>query len=295
MKITLDENRSGAGIPIRKLSRVHSGRIGGPRILQNQAALLTEKLISAERQLAQKSREVEKLRDNSFKRLGMAVHCLRNPASGILSATEYLIEDTELLLGPEHAVVLESLHASSSFLLQAIDNVLNVSSMECGKLRLDFRPTDLLLLVKRALSLNELSSARRAVRMHVSSRCETLILRADPLKITQVIDNLLSNAIKFSNRGSSVEIQIEVQPKRVCLSVRDEGPGISADRLGKIFEPFESAEPDWVSNKGGMGLGLTVSKRIIEAHNGQISVASSPGHGSTFSVVLPIKHTLKRV
>jgi len=292
MKITLDESRPPIRTRIQELSGIVRERIRPPKILENQVALLTEKLLCAERELAQKSLELEKLRDSNFKRLGMAVHCLRNPASGILSATEYLIEDTALLLGPEHAVVLESLHASSSFLLQAIDNVLNVSSMECGKLRLDFRPTDLLLLVKRALALNELSSSRRAVQMHVSSQCETLILRADPLKITQVIDNLLSNAIKFSKRGGSVEIQIEVQPKRVCLSVRDEGVGISADRLARIFEPFESAEQDC---KGGMGLGLTVSKRIIEAHDGHISVESSPGHGSTFTVALPIRPTPRRI
>ncbi len=295
MKITVDESRRRIRTPVQELSGTGPERVRPPRTIENQIALLTGKLLAAERALTQKSLELEKLKDSNFKRLGMAVHCLRNPTSGILSATEYLIEDTALLLGPEHAVVLESLHASSAFLLQAIDNVLNVSSMECGKLRLDLRPTDLILLVKRALSLNELSSARRAVRIFVSSKCETLILRADPLKITQVIDNLLSNAIKFSNRGSSVEIEIEVQSKRVCLSVRDEGLGISVERLGKIFEPFESAEPDWASNKGGMGLGLTVSKRIIEAHDGHISVESSPGNGSKFTVVLPIRPTPRRI
>ncbi|MBV8865522.1 MAG: HAMP domain-containing histidine kinase, partial [Acidobacteriaceae bacterium] len=269
--------------------------IGQQQILEDQVAQLTAKLIRAEQELTEKTLQIEKLRDKNFKRLGMAVHCLRNPASGILSAAEYLIEDTAQILGPEHAVVLQSVHASSTFLLQAIDNVLNVSSMECGKLKLEFRSTDLLILVQQALALNELSSARRAVRIRISSDREVLMVRVDPLKITQVIDNLLSNAIKFSNRGSSVEIRVEVQAKRVYLAVKDQGLGISADRLTRIFEPFESAEPDWAANKSGMGLGLTVSKRIIEAHAGEISVVSNPGIGSTFTIALPIRPAPKRI
>jgi signal transduction histidine kinase len=265
----------------KQLNRAPSESIG------DQLARLGGELLAAQQEVVKKNLDLEKQKIETLKNLGMIAHALRNPASGILSATEYLIEDAAEALGQKHVALLQSAARSSLSILQMIDEALEFSTIECGKLKVDLQPTDLVGLVKQSLILNERQAECKKIHLDMFSERPAIIADLDPVKFTQVIDNLLSNAIKVSRNDGRIEVRIAVIAKTVSISVRDEGPDISAARIDTIFEAFRSTENGNGSIRGGTGLGLAITRRIVEGHAGTINVKSEIGKGSTFTVDLP--------
>jgi signal transduction histidine kinase len=169
-----------------------------------------------------------------------------------------------------------------------IDELLQISTIECGNLKIDLRPTDLVSLVSQAVLLNEGNAARKGVRLDTSFESPAFVVDVDPIKIAQVIDNLVSNAIKFSHLGGRVKIRVSATESAASISVRDEGPGISANHIKTMFDLFQSGRKGSGLHQTGTGLGLAISKRLIERHAGTIEVQSQLGRGSTFIVNLPM-------
>ena len=281
---------------LRIAGKEHEGRGDGPEQLNaarpknigDQLAQLGGKLLSAQQEVVKKNLDLEEQKVKTFQTLGMVAHSLRNPASGILTATEYLIEDAGEGLGQKHVALLQSIARSSLFILQMVEEALDLSIIEGGKLKVSLQSTDLVALVKQSLILNERQAESRKIRLDMFSEKPTIIVDLDRVKFTQVIDNLVTNAIKFSSNDGKIEVRISLTSNNASVSVHDEGPGISAARMDTIFEAFRTTGEGNGSIKGHIGLGLAISRRIAEGHGGTINVKSEVGKGSTFTVELPI-------
>jgi len=260
----------------------------------DELAHLNDELLLMQRKLIEKSVGLEREKIERFQELGMAVHGLRNPASSILAAAEYLIGDSADALGEDQMTLLRGIARSSLFMLCMIENVLDISKFECGKLTANSIPTDLVALINEVLTLNQAQAERKDVHLETHFPSPTLLIDLDPNKITQVVDNLVGNAIKFSSAGGKVDICISANEDFVSVSIRDEGQGIPAEHIETIFNPFQRGMTNNGLQKAGTGLGLAISKRMVEFHAGTINVQSQLGKGSVFTINLPTKIGVKK-
>ncbi len=263
-------------------------KTGAEPSLSDRVERLSKELIRVQQEVIKKNLDLEKQRIETFQDLATVVHGLRNPASGILSATEYLLDDDASGLEERHLSLLQSVVRSTLFMLRMIEDVLAVSTMQCGRLKVDLQPTDLVSMLKECLLLNECEAIRKEIRLDASFPTAGLILHLDPIKFAQVLDNVVSNAVKFSNPRSRIEIRLKIRRKIASISVQDEGPGIPADQMETIFNPFQSGGNGNGSAKTGTGLGLAISRQIVEGHAGKLTVKSEVGKGSTFTVDVPM-------
>jgi signal transduction histidine kinase len=159
--------------------------------------------------------------------------------------------------------------------------------MEAGKLQLELKETDLIDLLERNVELNRLMAGRKQIDIIFTPREDLPLLVIDAPKIEQVLNNLISNGIKFSYPGTTVEVLASRREKEVVVSVRDEGQGIPANEIDRLFIPFENLSVKSTGGEQSTGLGLAIVKRIVEGHGGRIWVQSEAGTGSTFSFSLP--------
>ena len=243
-----------------------------------------EEILMRERQRA---RPMQTLDSPEVSFLMKMAHDLRNPLAGALAASQYLLEDAAGSLEEEHSELLRSIESSSRMALQLIDDMLEISSTaQPSDLRLDLQPTDILSLIDQNLRLNRLLGARKGTRLDVMTDGPVPAICADLPRMNRVIGDLLRNAIELSPPAGQIEIRVGTQGERVMISVRDEGAGFTADELEATLDPFHKQRTHRRST--GLGLRLAIMKRTVEAHGGQVLVESKVGHGSTFTILLPI-------
>lgn len=260
--------------------------------LYDELSHLNNELATTQRELAKKNAELARLNEQKNQFLGIAAHDLRNPLEVILTYSEFLLEDTAAVLGPEQTDLIHTIRSSSEFMLRLVEDLLDVTRIEAGRLELDLAPADLPALVAANVGRNRVLAAKKGIEISLQSQGEIPRMKLDGSKIEQVLDNLIGNAVKFSPPGSPVDVRLardgDGDGDRVILSVHDRGPGISAEVLGKLFEPFSRAHVRGTSGEKGAGLGLAIVKRIVSGHGGEIRVQSEPGKGATFQVCLPL-------
>jgi signal transduction histidine kinase len=225
-------------------------------------------------------------RDRSRDFLADVSHELRTPLAA-------LSMNAELLQGPAGAdpATRAEFLATSRQQLDRLDwlahNLLELSKLESGLLRLDLRPDDLRSTVETAFEQAEPAGRRRGVSMELRLPPSPVRVRHDPQRIGQVVANLLGNATKFTPRGGSVVVTLEPHRDGARLEVRDSGVGIDASEIPHIFERFYRGSRANEARGSGSGLGLAIVKSIVDMHGGRISVESQVGAGTTFAVVLP--------
>ena len=249
---------------------------------------VNQKLLEAQRELREKNKELERVNAQKDRFLGMAAHDLRNPLGHISTVADILLEDLDGKITEQQRELLEITRSSSQFMLDLVNDLLDIAKIESGKLHLNLQETDLAALVSQNVALNRALADKKNITLVLDVPDDLPPLTVDPGKMEQVLNNLISNAIKYSYPGTTVSIRLARQGDSVLLSVADEGQGIPADELGKLFQPFERTSVTTTAGEKSTGLGLVIVKRIVEGHHGKIWVESTVGKGTTFFVSLPM-------
>jgi PAS domain S-box-containing protein len=216
-------------------------------------------------------------------------HELRTPLNGIIGFSEFLVDEKPGPLNPKQREYLQDILNSGRHLLQLINDVLDLSKIEAGKMELNPETFSVAAAIAGACSLMYPMAAKKGIHIKVSIAPELDTVTLDPSKFTQVLYNLLSNAVKFTDDGGEVQV---VAGRREWdsfqLQVRDTGIGIRSEDFDRLFREFVQLESGATRHFEGTGLGLALTKKIVEVQNGTIDVASQVGKGSTFTVVLPL-------
>ena len=229
------------------------------------------------------AREADRLKDQF---LAVLSHELRTPLNAILGYARLLRGG--VLTGEKAERGMETLERNASSLTQIVEDVLDVSRIVSGKIRLDMQPVELPLVVHNAVATMQPAADAKGVRLHTIVDPRAGPVTGDPERLQQVVWNLLSNAVKFTPKGGQIEVRVEPVDSFVEVVVSDTGIGIRPDFLLHVFERFRQADAGTTRSTGGLGLGLSIVRNIVEMHGGSVHVASEgPDRGATFRVRLP--------
>ena len=239
-------------------------------------------------ELETKNKLLKELNDLKNEFLGIAAHDLRNPITEIMMASSILSKYTDKLNKKERTRLIDLIQKSSDFMLNLVNNLLDISKIESGKLELELTRGNYVDFIDECLVLNRLNAIKKKITIELASDDDIPNVNFDKTKIRQVIDNLIGNAIKFSSVGAKIIVIIERNPTQVITKVIDEGPGILQSELSLLFKEFQKISTKSIDGEKSTGLGLAIVKKIVEKHNGQIGVKSEVGKGSTFYFSLPI-------
>jgi signal transduction histidine kinase len=226
-------------------------------------------------------RRLEGMRDSL---VHMIVHDLRSPLTGISGFLDLALDEKETLT-EDVLDYLQTAKHSTTAVIDMVSAVLDVSKMEAGEMKLHLAECDLVRIAADLMS--GMQSLKEAREMILDAPPAPVTVVADGDLLLRVIQNLLGNALKFTPSDGWIRLGIEPDDNRVCVTVRDNGPGVPAEYLEKIFEKFGQVEARANQQKHSTGLGLTFCKLAVEAHGGSIGVESEVGKGSTFWFVLP--------
>ncbi len=233
-------------------------------------------------------RELEEVSEWKSHLMNVASHEIKNPLTPIILQLHLLSTEAHGPLNPAQRASVERVSKQADRLKTLVHDILDVARIEHGRLAVTPVPVDLTALARRVAETFRVSAEKWGIRI------ETVIEdgvsgEADPDRIEQVLFNLLGNALKFTPSGGVVTLHMHALDDQVHLAVEDTGPGVAAELRGKLFEPFSTVTPEGVTapREPGTGLGLFISKNIVDAHGGRIWVDSTPGAGATFHVVVP--------
>lgn len=214
-------------------------------------------------------------------------HELRNPLAAIVTATDMLE-----LIGPDNSIISRSrgiIQRQAKHLVQLVDELLDVGRIAYGKIELRRQIVPFQDSVQLVVESTRPSIEGNQVSLQVEMPSQPLPVHADPRRLTQIVLNLVGNAQKFTPAGGQIHIRLSEENGQAVLRVRDTGIGISAEMLPKIFDLFTQADTSMRRQSGGLGIGLTLAKSLVEMHNGHITARSDGlGHGAELEVALPI-------
>ena len=217
--------------------------------------------------------------------LATVSHELRTPLNGILGFSELL---ESVLDQEEHRQYAQIIHSSGQHLLTLVSEILDLAKIESGEMILHQQAIDVAAFIEGSIAIHRPTAEAKGLQLQINLPAEHLPeLHADPTRLQQVLNNLLSNAVKFTEQGS-ITINARQQDENLLISIRDTGPGIPAESQEIVFEKFKQLENFLTRQHGGTGLGLAVVKQLLERMGGQITLDSTVGIGSTFTLHLPI-------
>jgi signal transduction histidine kinase len=254
--------------------------------LYEELARLNNELVTAQRELARTVAQLQRLNDYKDELLGMAAHDLRNPLHANAAFITFLLEDSENI-GENNLHLLQRLRTNSTYMLRLVESVLDFSAIQSGHVRLQKEATRIDDVARSIVETMRIIADAKQVEVRYRASRDLPELQIDRIKMTQALQNLVSNAVQYSPSGAVVELRAHAVDGAVTLEVEDRGPGIPAEELPDLFKPFTRLSTATVSRQRSVGLGLAITKRMIEAHGGTIDVRSEVGKGSTFLVRLP--------
>lgn len=227
------------------------------------------------------------MNETKNKFLGIASHDLRNPLYLIRSFSEIIQEGTVGDVNPEQKDMLGKIYNASTFMKALLENLLDISKIESGKINLEKRVQDFNQTVRQQVELNQLLARKKNITLQMGLS-DIPPLSFDQSAIIQVIGNFIGNAIKFSPPNTNIFIATEQTENGIRFSVRDEGPGLSEEDQKLLFKEFQTLSAKPTGGEKSTGLGLAIVKKLITLHQGEVGVESKLGRGSTFFFLLPI-------
>lgn len=219
--------------------------------------------------------------------LGFAAHDLRNPIVSIRGLSEILLSESTGPLSDSQKEYLSIINTASHRMLTLLNDLLDYSVIESGKLELKIRTESLRRIIRERIRIYKILADDKNITIleHLQDLPDQFF---DPDKITQVVDNLLSNAIKYSPANTTISVNLDSDQCVSTVTVADQGPGIPEDDWGRIFGEFQRSGSKPTGGEKSLGLGLAIARRIVEAHGGTLTLSSKIGLGSTFSFTLPL-------
>ena len=242
------------------------------------------------REIQEKGQQLEIANRHKSEFLANMSHELRTPLNAIIGFSEVLSEKYFGELNEKQADYVKDIHTSGKHLLSLINDILDLSKIEAGRMELDLAEFDLPSALQNALTLVRERAQRHGIKLDLESDPALGQFYADERKFKQIMLNLLSNAVKFTPEGGRVGVSAKPNGSAIEIAVADSGVGIADADQEAIFEEFKQVGTDYTKKAEGTGLGLALTKRFIELHGGTIRVSSAPGKGSTFTFTLPIRH-----
>ena len=257
--------------------------------LNREVLGLNRELNDLTRQLHLANAELRELNQLKSRFLGMAAHDLRKPIGIILTYGEFVLDEAGDRLAAPQREFLRTCLAAATSMKHLIDNFLDASVIESGKLRLDLALASVLEILAGAEPVARLIAAKKKITLLVDAAAAPRRLRVDASKLQQVLLNLIGNAVEHSVPGQRVWVSSHWEAQNLVLAVRDEGPGLAPEDQAQLFTAFARAGTRKTGGERSVGLGLAIARLIVEAHGGRIWVESTPGQGATFRFALPLQ------
>jgi signal transduction histidine kinase len=233
-------------------------------------------------------RQIETANQHKSEFLANMSHELRTPLNAIIGFSEVLLERLFGELNDKQADYLKDIHSSGKHLLSLINDILDLSKVEAGKMELDRSVFDLPSAISTAVALVRERAQRHNIALKLNVSPDIGELNADERKVKQILVNLLSNAVKFTPDGGSIEVSAQRDTNMVSIAVRDTGIGIATEDQEAVFDEFKQVGHSNTKQEG-TGLGLALAKKFVELHGGKIWLESEPGKGSTFTFSIPLQ------
>ncbi len=258
-------------------------------LLRTELLDANQELNNLTRSLHKKNAQLAHLNTIKNQFLGMAAHDLRKPISVILNYAEFLLDETGEQLDEEHTGFLTRIENSAYFMKRLVDDFLDVSAIEAGRFQLNIAPVNPADILQRSLVLARIQAVKKKIALDVAIDPSLSEISVDGDKIEQAMSNLLGNAIEHSAAGTCISVTLKEVAERIVFSVQDHGVGMSQDSLKQLFTPFSKTGAVKTGGEKSTGLGLTITRKIIEAHQGEIAAESQEGSGTTFTISLHTK------
>ncbi|HVK62230.1 MAG TPA: HAMP domain-containing sensor histidine kinase [Bdellovibrionales bacterium] len=274
---------------------------------RQHADKLVESVLASERQVTDVSLKVE--RDTTDSRakesaeahhetkialasrdelLAIVSHDLRNPIGAVTSYASLLLENGEFKnLNPNAQEYVGAIRRSANVALRLISDLIDAEQIAQGKLQITIAPCDLIQIIRETIEAFRVDAFKKNIRLDADFPHDSIEIKGDGDRIRQILSNLIGNALKFTPEGGAVAVKATFDEKEVLVSIRDSGPGIPEDERERIFERFAQLKS---KARNSLGLGLYISKTLVEAHHGRLWVDSKLGSGSTFYFTLPVNH-----
>jgi len=244
------------------------------------------------RALAQVNEELRRLDQLKSEILAMVSHELRTPLTAIVGYSRLLMRQVHGPLTPKQLEYQEAIFRSAQRLTELINDLLDVSRLEAGRVELQARPTDVRQVVDHVIAVVRVAAQGKQIRIANEVPEDLPLVHADPARLHQILVNLVGNAIKFTPAGGAVRVRGARQGDQVWVAVEDTGVGIRREELARIWDPFYQVESPMRRRHGGSGLGLAIVRRLVELHGGLVRAESEgENRGSRFSFTLPVAST----
>jgi signal transduction histidine kinase len=255
----------------------------------DQAAIAIEN-VRLFKEIQEKSLQLEIANKHKSEFLANMSHELRTPLNAIIGFSEVLVERMFGDLTPKQEDYLRDIHSSGHHLLSLINDILDLSKIEAGRMDLELTRFDLTGAIDNALTLVRERALRNGLALSLKAAQDLGDWVADERKVKQILVNLLSNAVKFTPQGGRIDVSARRGNGCIEIAVADTGIGIAPEDQKKVFEEFRQAGSDHLKKAEGTGLGLALSRKFVEMHGGSITLQSEVGRGSTFTFTLPEKN-----
>jgi signal transduction histidine kinase len=273
-----------------RLDEIAAGGFDGRLEVANRDEIgaLVAKVNRMSDELQRVHRELELASEHKSQFMANMSHELRTPLNAIIGFSDVLHEQMFGELNERQLGYVDDIREAGKHQLSLINEILDLAKIEAGRMELELSQVAIPDVLRAAVSMHAERASRGGIEMSVTTEPEEIMVSADERRVRQVVFNLLSNAVKFTPQQGQIALSARVDHRQVEVAVTDTGPGIPAEHLEAIFEEFEQTSEGRQAE--GTGLGLPLSRKLVELHGGRLWAESKLGHGSTFRFTLPVRH-----